>query len=101
MAPELLDAVQSKLSKKSKELKEKTDIPKIKGMPMFIGNTTSHDNSFQESIEDLQEIWEDVKDLIQNFYCSDCDKFLSLKLYDNVERKIRCSCGNLKYDWKK
>jgi hypothetical protein len=28
MAPELLDAVQSKLSKKSKELKEKTDIPK-------------------------------------------------------------------------
>ena len=101
MAPELLDAVQSKLSKASKELKEKTDIPKIKGMPMFIGNTTSHDNSFQESIEDLQAIWEDVKGLIQNFYCSDCDKFLSLKFYDNVERKIRCGCGNLKYDWKK
>jgi DNA repair exonuclease SbcCD ATPase subunit len=101
MAPELLDAVQSKLSKASKELKEKTDIPKIKGMPMFIGNTTSHDNSFQESIEDLEAIWEDVKGLIQNFYCSDCDKFLSLKFYDNVERKIRCGCGNLKYDWKK
>jgi DNA repair exonuclease SbcCD ATPase subunit len=101
MAPELLDAVQSKLSKASKELKEKTDIPKIKGMPMFIGNTTSHDNSFQESIEDLEAIWEDVKDLIHNFYCSDCDKFLSLKFYDNVENKIRCGCGNLKYDWKK
>ena len=101
MAPELLDAVQSKLSKASKELKEKTDIPKIKGMPMFIGNTTSHDNSFQESIEDLDAIWEDVKDLIHNFYCSDCDKFLSLKFYDNVENKIRCGCGNLKYDWKK
>jgi DNA repair exonuclease SbcCD ATPase subunit len=101
MAPELLDAVQSKLSKASKELKEKTDIPKIKGMPIFIGNTTSHDNSFQESIEDLEAIWEDVKGLIQNFYCSDCDKFLSLKFYDNVERKIRCGCGNLKYDWKK
>lgn len=101
MAPELLDAVQSKLSKASKELKEKTDIPKIKGMPMFIGNTTSHDNSFQESIEDLEAIWEDVKDLIHNFYCTDCDKFLSLKFYDNVENKIRCGCGNLKYDWKK
>jgi AAA domain len=101
MAPELLDAVQSKLSKASKELKGKADIPKIKGMPMFIGNTTSHDNSFQESIEDLEAIWEDVKGLIHNFYCSDCDKFLSLKFYDNVENKIRCGCGNLKFDWKK
>lgn len=101
MAPELLDAVQSKLTKASKELKEKANIPKIKGMPMFIGNTTSHDNSFQESIEDLEAIWEDVKGLIHNFYCSDCDKFLSLKFYDNVENKIRCGCGNLKFDWKK
>jgi DNA repair exonuclease SbcCD ATPase subunit len=100
MASELLDSVQSKL-KASNELKTKADIPKIKGMPMFIGNTTSHDNDFQESIEDLEAIWEDVKDLIQNFYCSDCDKFLSLKFYDNVEQKIRCGCGKLKYDWKK
>ncbi len=101
MAPELLDAVQSKLSKANKELKEKADIPKIKGMPMFIENTTSHDNSFQESIEDLEAIWEDIKKLIHNFYCPNCDKFLSLKYYDNVEKKIRCSCGKLKYDWKK
>jgi len=101
MAPELLDAVQSKLSKASKELKEKADIPKIKGMPMFIGNTTSHDNSFQESIEDLEAIWEDVKNLMHNFHCSECDKFLSLKYYDNVEKKIRCGCGKLKYDLKK
>lgn len=101
MAPELLDAVQSKISKASKELKNSADIPKIKGMPMFIGNTTSHDNSFQESIEDLEAIWEDVKNLIHNFYCTDCDKFLSLKFYDNVENKIRCGCGNLKFDWKK
>ena len=68
-------------------------------MPMFIENTTSHDNDFQESIEDLEAIWDDVKNLIQNFYCSDCDKFLSLKYYDNVEKKIRCSCGKLKYEW--
>ena len=100
MAPELLDSVQSKL-KASTELKRQADIPKVKGMPMFIGNTTSHDNSFQESIEDLEAIWDDVKNLIQNFYCSDCDKFLSLKFYDNVEKKIRCGCGNLKFDWNK
>lgn len=101
MASELLDAVQSKISKASKELKDNADIPKIKGMPIFIGNITSHDNSFQESIEDLEAIWEDVKNLIHNFYCGDCDKFLSLKFYDNVEDKIRCGCGKLKYNWKK
>jgi DNA repair exonuclease SbcCD ATPase subunit len=101
MAPELLDAVQSKLSKSSKELKEAADIPKIKGMPMFVGNTTSHDNEFQESIEDLDAMWEDVKKTIHCFYCPDCDKFVSLKFYDMVEKKIRCGCGKLKYDWKK
>ena len=101
MASELLDAVQSKLSKASKELKVLADIPKIKGMPMLLGNTTSHDNEFQESIEDLEVMWEDVRNLIHHFFCSDCNKFVSIKHYDSVEQKIRCNCGNLKYEWKK
>ncbi|NCB06559.1 MAG: hypothetical protein EOM73_00175, partial [Bacteroidia bacterium] len=49
MAPELLDSVQGKL-KVSGELKALADIPKIQAMPMLLGNTTSHDNQFQESI---------------------------------------------------
>lgn len=101
MASELLDAVQSKLSKASKELKDLAGIPKIKGMPMLLGNITSHDNEFQESIEDLEVMWEDVKNLIHYFFCSDCNKFISIKHYDTVEKKIRCGCGNLKYEWKK
>lgn len=99
MAPELLDAVQSKL-KASAELKEIANIPKIKGMPMFVGNTTSHDNDFQASIEDLDAIWEDVKKMIHSFYCKDCSKFISTNLYDPVRKKIRCGCENLIYDWK-
>lgn len=100
MAPELLDSVQAKLSKASKQLREIADIPKIKGMPMFMSNTTSHDNDFQESIEDLDAIWQDIKNMIHSFYCPDCDKFISIRYYDNVEKKIRCSCGKLKYEWK-
>ncbi len=100
MAPELLDAVQNKLSKTSKELKDLADIPKIKGMPMLLGNTTSHDNEFQESIEDLEVMWEDIKILIHCFFCTDCNKFISVKHYDIVEKKIRCGCGKIKYDWK-
>lgn len=100
MAPELLDVVQSKLSKSSSELKKEADIPKIKGIPMFVGNTTSHDNEFQESIEDLDAMWEDIKKLIHCFYCPDCNKFVSVNYYDNVNKKIRCGCAKLKYDWK-
>jgi DNA repair exonuclease SbcCD ATPase subunit len=101
MAPELLDAVQSKLNKASKELKELADIPRTKGMPMLIGNTTSHDNEFQESIEDLEVMWEDTKNLIHCFFCTECNKFISVKYFDSVENKIRCGCGKLKYDWRK
>jgi DNA repair exonuclease SbcCD ATPase subunit len=100
MAPELLDAVQSMLSKVSKELKDLADIPKIKGMPMLLGNTTSHDNDFQESIEDLEVMWEDTKTLIHCFFCTECNKFISIKNYDTVDYKIRCYCGKIKYDWK-
>lgn len=99
MAPELLDSVQGKL-KASSELKALAEIPKIQGMPMLLGNTTSHDNEFQESIEDLEVMWEDVRKLIHCFFCTDCNKFISTKYYDSVEKKIRCGCGKLKYDWK-
>ena len=68
---------------------------------MFLGNITSHDNSFQESIEDLEAAWEDVNDLIDCFYCSECEKYTSINFYDNVGKKIRCGCGELQYKWKK
>ena len=103
MASELLDAIQSQLSKKGKDLKKKADIVKLKGMPMFIANTSSHDNEFNESIEDLEVMWEDIKKTIDIFYCNDkdCMQFISTKYFDNVNNKIRCRCGKLAYDWKK
>ena len=103
MASELLDAVHSRISKKSNELKDKANILKLKGMPMFIGNVTSHDNKFTESIEDLTAIWEDIQKTINIFYCDEdqCRKFISIKYFDNVKSKIRCGCGKLTYDWKK
>jgi hypothetical protein len=100
MAPELLDAIQSRISKKGNEINAKANIARVKGMSMFIGNTTSHDNPFKESIEDLEVMWEDILVTIHTFYCSDCKKYISVKYFDNVENKIRCSCGKLVYDWK-
>lgn len=101
MAPELLDAVHSRISMKGNGLKDKANIQKLKGMSMFIGNVTSHDNEFTESIEDLAAIWEDIEKTVHIFYCDECRKFISIKYFDNVESKIRCGCGKLTYDWKK
>jgi DNA repair exonuclease SbcCD ATPase subunit len=103
MAPELLDSIQNKIASKSMELKAVADISRIKGMPMFIGNTTSHDNDFQASIEDIEVMWEDIGKLIKLFYCKDCNKFISTKYLDTVRNRIRCGCKDekLSYDWKK
>ncbi|OFY98445.1 MAG: hypothetical protein A3K10_09335 [Bacteroidetes bacterium RIFCSPLOWO2_12_FULL_31_6] len=103
MAPELLDSIQRRISDKSTELKTAADIPRIKGMPMFIGNTASHDNDFQASIEDFEVMWDDIGKLIKVFYCKDCNKFISTKNVDTVKNKIRCGCKDekLNYDWKK
>ncbi|KHE90733.1 MAG: AAA family ATPase [Candidatus Scalindua rubra] len=103
MASELLDAVHSRISSKGSGLKDQANLQRLKGMPMFIGNITSHDNEFTESIEDLAAIWEDVENTVHTFYCDEdgCKKFISIKYFDNVENKIRCGCGKLTYDWKK
>lgn len=82
-------------------MKDKANIQKLKGMPMFIANVTSHDNEFTESIEDLATIWKDIEETIHAFYCDECKKFISIEYFDNVENKIRCGCGKLTYDWKK
>ncbi len=100
MAPELLDAVHSRISKKGSGLKDLANIPKLKGMPMFLGNVTSHDSDFTEGIEDLASIWEDIEKTIHVFYCDECKKYISTKYFDNVQNKIRCGCGKLNYDWK-
>jgi ABC-type dipeptide/oligopeptide/nickel transport system ATPase subunit len=100
MAPELLDAVHTRISKKGGGLKDKANIQKLKGMPMFIANVSSHDNEFTESIDDLSAIWDDIDKTITAFFCDECNKLISVKYFDNVKSQIRCKCGRLTYDWK-
>ena len=100
MASELLDSVHSRISRKATELKEKADIPRIKGMPLFIGNVDSHDNEFKVVIEDLEVMWEAISGAVGAFFCNECKEFISVTYFDNVENKIRCGCGKLAYSWK-
>ena len=98
MSNELLSELKSKINKQpSKEIFE----PIIKKMisSVFIANKDSHNSSFDPSIGDCRAFWEDVVSLEKLFYCEQCNKLISKRYYDNVEKKIRCKCGHLKYDW--
>jgi hypothetical protein len=67
----------------------------------YLGNVTSHDSSFSANISDLKAFYDDVLSLEKIFRCVSCGKYVSSKYYDSVEKKIRCSCGTLKYLWEK
>lgn len=104
MLGELLSAVQGTVNKHSpSDLKNKNNIDRILGMPMFIGNKTSHDNKFKENISDLEVFWDDIKQLVKTFYCGEekCKSFIAMKFYDTAKNQIRCKCGKVCYDWKK
>lgn len=104
MLNELLSAVQGAINKHSpSDLKNKNNIDSILGSPLLIGNKTSHDNSFKESISDLEVFWEDTKQLVKTFYCGEekCKSFVAMKFYDTAKNQIRCKCGKVCYDWKK
>jgi len=99
MSNELLSDLKSKINKQPCK-----DIfgPIIDKMisSVFIGNKDSHDSSFDPSIGECRAFWQDVLKLEKLFRHSVCNTIISTKYYDNIEKKIRCKCGNLKYDWK-
>ena len=101
MSNELLSSIQAVINKKSPTLSTIINIQDVINLSIFLANTTSHDNPFNESIEDLELAWEKLNNLIESFECDKCQKLVSVKCYDSVLKKIRCRCGNLQYDWKK
>lgn len=104
MLNELLSAVQGAINKHSpNDLKNKTNIDSILGSSLLIGNKTSHDNTFKENISDLKVFWEDIKNLVETFYCDEekCNSFVAMKFYDTAKNQIRCKCGKVCYEWKK
>lgn len=100
MSLELLTELLHKLKKQpSSTLKDSIVIDRLL-RSLFLGNKDSHDSSFTSSFEDFCAFWEDVKELDKICECSNCQKYISMEYYDSVNKKIRCRCGNLTYDWK-
>jgi len=100
MANELLSELKSKLKDRKCELKDHAVFDRLNAS-LFLGNRTSHDSKFSESIEDLKVFYDDVLELENLFRCPQCNNLISKKHYDDVENTVRSSCGHLKYTWKK
>jgi len=99
MPNELLSEFKGHLNKKKSEIKDNPIFDRLNASN-FLGNKTSHDSEFQESIADLQAFYDDVQALEALCKCSKCHGLISVQNLDTVEKKIRCSCGNIAYDWK-
>jgi len=100
MSHELLSELKSNLKDRKCELKDHVVFDRINSS-MFLGNRTSHDSSFEESIDDLRMFYSDVQELEKLFRCSQCGNLVSKNHYDNVGDKVKCSCGELQYSWEK
>jgi recombinational DNA repair ATPase RecF len=106
MSDELLNELKSKINKSAEEdLKSQVSIIDRVTSSSILGNLLSHDNPLNHPTRgDLKAFWTDIKDFEQIFNCQDinCKKpQISIKNYDTVEKKIRCSCGKTRYAWKK
>ncbi len=99
MAFELLNALKSTLKKrKCTELLNNSIIDRLLGS-LFIGNKDSHANSAELKFNDMKAFWIDVTDFEQLIFCEGCKSPLSIRNYDKVNKKIRCSKGEIEYSW--
>jgi len=101
MSYELLTSLKSKIKKQPcDELKNNSIIDRLL-KSVFVGTKDSHDSSFIPSIGDFKTFWKDVEELEDLFYCIFCNKYVSMKYYDEVKKEIRCGCNKKVYKWKK
>lgn len=100
MSNELLSELKSKIKDRKSEIKDQAVFERLKAS-LFLGNRTSHDSTFAESIDDLKMFYDDVCEMERLFRCTQCNNLISKRHYDDVENTVKCSCGALKYNWKK
>lgn len=104
MADELLNELKSRIKDKSNDLKAQMSVIDRVANSNILGNLLSHNNPFSPKLGDLKAFWADFVEMEKLFFCQDaaCKKpIVSLKNYDTVAKKVRCSCDKTKYDWKK
>jgi len=101
MCGEMLSHLKGELNKQpSKNIFEKS-IDQFLNNSLFVANKGSHYDTFQPRLGDFKSFWDDVKNFEILFFCGKCNHVISLEYYENVEKVIRCKCGEKKYEWKR
>ena len=104
LSHELLSALKSSINKHgTTQIKNATVLGRLSGS-LFIGNVGSHDNPFTPNMADCKAFWADIKELETLFVCNACGRHVSVRHYDEVNKKIRCGCGSpaaQEWEWKK
>lgn len=103
MCYELLSELKGKVTKSSSQFTAHLPLLDRTLTSTFVGNKDSHDSSYKPSMGDLKAFWKDVADIENLFYCnlSVCQKYVSLKYYDEGSKEVKCKCGAKAYSWKK
>jgi hypothetical protein len=99
MPGELLSALRSTLSKKS---------PGTLANPVFskretcnlVATSGSHDSGPVLSSGDIATCCEDVLGFDEQFYCRECNAYVSVERLVQHEGRIYCKCGKKYLDWK-
>lgn len=100
MSYELLTELKSTIKKRNcSELTECKVFDRLLSS-VYIGNIGSHNGSSSCNIGDLKAFWGDVIEFEELFYCPSCEKYISHRYYDQVNKNIRCGCGEISYNWK-
>jgi recombinational DNA repair ATPase RecF len=99
MPGELLSELRSTLKKKSPETASHPTFSKLETSGL-IATTGSHDSGPVLSSGDIATCCEDVLSFDGQFYCLECETYVSVERYVNHEKKAYCRCGKKKIDWK-
>ena len=100
MCNELLSALKGTLNKKSSDvLKEPIFDRLIRSN--FIGNRDSHHNNQSPSFGDMAAYWSAVCEFENLFFCKECKTYISVKDYDETEKKAHCKEKHISIPWEK
>ncbi len=99
MPDELLTCIRTRLKDKS-DLADNAAAKKLAGSK-FITNRSSHDSSYEPTIDDLKAFFADLNDFVDLFTCTfTCKQRVSGDNENKAKKTISCRCGAKEIMWK-
>ncbi|MDV2495721.1 MAG: hypothetical protein RX316_05855 [bacterium] len=99
MCGELISEIEGTVNKKNESIKGNPIFSRLR-TSAFVTNIESHDAPPLVSEGDIQVVLDDIEAFESLFLCGDCNRYVSVELYDHAEKKAYCKCKKKLLDWK-